>query len=396
MKIFNTPNEEGFFGEFGGMYVPEELKGVLKEVDEAFKKYSVDKDFLEELNYYYNNYIGRPTPLYYAEEMTKDLGGAKVYLKREDLCHMGAHKLNNVIGQILIAKRMGKKRVIAETGAGQHGVATACAAARFGMECVIYMGEIDMQRQALNVFRMEMMGAKVKGTSMGSRTLKEAVDEAFMDFVQNKDNTFYVVGSAVGPHPYPHMVKFFQSVIGREAREQILKCENRLPDYVIACIGGGSNAIGIFNEFIGDQSVKLIGAEGAGKGIDSGLTAATITIGKEGILHGFNSYVMQDEKGEVAQAYSISAGLDYPGIGPEHAYLYKIGREKAVAITDDQAVKALKYLSKTEGIIPALESSHAIAAAMELVPTLSKDKLVIVNLSGRGDKDVQQIKDMEN
>ena len=396
MKIFNTPNEEGFFGEFGGMFVPEELKGVLREVDDAFKKYSTDKDFLEELNYYYNQYIGRPTPLYYAEEMTKDLKGAKVYLKREDLCHMGAHKLNNVIGQILIAKRMGKKRVIAETGAGQHGVATACAAARFGMECVIYMGDIDKERQALNVFRMEMMGATVKGVSYGTKTLKEAVDEAFMDFVQNKDNTFYVVGSAVGPHPYPHMVKFFQSVIGREAREQILKAEGKLPDYVIACIGGGSNAIGIFNEFIGDTSVKLIGAEGAGKGIDSGLTAATITIGKEGILHGFNSYVMKDEKGEVAPAYSISAGLDYPGIGPEHAYLAKIGREKAVPITDDEAVNALKYLSKTEGIIPALESSHAIAAALKLVPTLSKDKLVIVNLSGRGDKDVQQIMNYHN
>lgn len=387
--------QEGYYGEFGGAFVPEELINTLNEINNAFEKYSKDKEFLEELNYYYNNFIGRPTPLYYAEKMTEDLGGAKIYLKREDLCHMGAHKLNNVIGQILIAKRMGKKRIIAETGAGQHGVATACACAKFGVECIVYMGALDVERQALNVYRMEMMGAKVVGVNEGSKTLKEAVDVAFRDLVENKDNTFYLVGSAVGPNPYPKMVKFFQSVIGKEAREQILKTENKLPDYCVACMGGGSNAIGLFSEFIKDESVRLVGVEAGGLGADTDKTAATLTIGEVGILHSFKSYVIKNEKGEVDDAYSISAGLDYPGIGPEHAYLKDIGREEVGVINDDEAVEALKYLSKTEGIIPALESSHAIAYGIKLAKNLPKDKIIIVNLSGRGDKDVEQIREIK-
>lgn len=383
--------QEGFYGEFGGTFVPEELIDTLNEINTAFEKYSEDKDFLNELNYYYNDFIGRPTPLYYAEKMTENLGGAKIYLKREDLCHLGAHKLNNAIGQILIAKRMGKKRIIAETGAGQHGVATACACAKFGLECIIYMGAVDVERQTLNVYRMEMMGAKVIGVTEGSQTLKEAVDVAFRDLAENNKNTFYLVGSAVGPNPYPKMVKFFQSVIGKEAREQIQKTEKRLPDYVVACMGGGSNAIGLFSEFVDDKDVRIIGVEAGGLGADTDKTAATLTKGEIGILHGFKSYVIKNEKGEVEDAYSISAGLDYPGIGPEHAYLKYIGREEVGVINDNEAVEALKYLSKTEGIIPALESSHAIAYGIKLAKTLPKDKIIIVNLSGRGDKDLNQI-----
>lgn len=387
-------NKEGFYGEFGGTYVSEELTDTLKEINTAFEKYSEDEEFLKELNFYYSNFIGRPTPLYFAEKMTEELGGAKIYLKREDLCHLGAHKTNNAIGQILIAKKMGKTRIIAETGAGQHGVATACACAKFGMECMIYMGAVDVERQALNVYRMEMMGAKVVKVTEGSQTLKEAVDVAFRDLAENRENTFYLVGSAVGPNPYPKMVKFFQSVIGKEAREQILKTEKRLPDYVVACLGGGSNAIGLFSEFIGDKDVKLVGVEAGGLGAETDKTAATLTKGEVGILHGFKSYVIKNEQGEAEDAYSISAGLDYPGIGPEHAYLKYTGREEVGVINDNEAVEALKYLSKTEGIIPALESSHAIAYGMKLAKTLPKDKIIIINLSGRGDKDVSQIIDL--
>lgn len=387
-------NKEGFYGEFGGAFVSEELTDTLNEINAAFEKYSEDEEFLKELNYYYSNFIGRPTPLYFAEKMTEELGGAKIYLKREDLCHLGAHKTNNAIGQILIAKKMGKTRIIAETGAGQHGVATACACAKFGMECMIYMGAVDVERQALNVYRMEMMGAKVVKVTEGSQTLKEAVDVAFRDLAENRENTFYLVGSAVGPNPYPKMVKFFQSVIGKEAREQILKTEKRLPDYVVACLGGGSNAIGLFSEFIGDKDVKLVGVEAGGLGAETDKTAATLTKGEVGILHGFKSYVIKNEKGEAEDAYSISAGLDYPGIGPEHAYLKYTGREEVGVINDNEAVEALKYLSKTEGIIPALESSHAIAYGMKLAKTLPKDKVIIINLSGRGDKDVSQIIDL--
>lgn len=387
-------NKEGFYGEFGGAFVSEELTDTLNEINAAFEKYSEDEEFLKELNYYYSNFIGRPTPLYFAEKMTEELDGAKIYLKREDLCHLGAHKTNNAIGQILIAKKMGKTRIIAETGAGQHGVATACACAKFGMECIIYMGAVDVERQALNVYRMEMMGAKVVKVTEGSQTLKEAVDVAFRDLAENRENTFYLVGSAVGPNPYPKMVKFFQSVIGKEAREQILKTEKRLPDYVVACLGGGSNAIGLFSEFIGDKDVKLVGVEAGGLGAETDKTAATLTKGEVGILHGFKSYVIKNEQGEAEDAYSISAGLDYPGIGPEHAYLKYTGREEVGVINDNEAVEALKYLSKTEGIIPALESSHAIAYGMKLAKTLPKDKVIIINLSGRGDKDVSQIIDL--
>jgi len=396
MKLVNEPTKEGFFGEFGGMFVPEPLKKVLMEVAEGFEKYRNDKEFLEELDYYFNYFIGRPTPLYYAERISKDLGGAKIYLKREDLCHMGAHKLNNVIGQILLAKKLGKTRIIAETGAGQHGVATACAAAMFGLECVIYMGAVDVKRQHLNVFRMEMMGAKVVSVKEGQQTLKDAVDSALYDFVVTSEKTYYLVGSAVGPHPYPNMVKFFQSIIGREAREQIMKQEGRLPNYLIACCGGGSNAIGLFNDFLEDETVNLIGVESAGKGLDTHEHCATLTLGKPGVLHGAKCHLLTDEDGEVSLTHSISAGLDYPGVGPEHSYLKNIGRVDYQSVTDDETLSAFLYLSRKEGIIPALESSHALAYAIKLAPKLDKDKIIIVNLSGRGDKDVEQVSEMIN
>ncbi|GET10559.1 tryptophan synthase subunit beta [Ligilactobacillus agilis] len=380
-----------FYGEFGGQYVPKQVKDALTEVAAAYERYRQDPDFLAELQGLLADYSGRQTPLYYAESLSNYLGGAKVYLKREDLNHLGAHKLNNVLGQILLAKRMGKKRIIAETGAGQHGVATAAAAARFGLECEIFMGELDCQRQKLNVFRMTLLGAKVHPVKTGTRTLKDAVDAAFADFAANLADTFYIVGSAVGPYPYPQMVKDFQSVISKEARAQILAKEGRLPTAVIACVGGGSNAIGSFAEFIDDQAVRLIGAEAAGKGVDTPDNAATMTNGRVGISDGMKTYVLMDDDDQVLPAYSISAGLDYPGVGPEHAFLKDAKRAEYYAITDAEAVAAFQLLSKTEGIIPALESSHALAQAVKMVPQLGKDDLVIVTVSGRGDKDVNQV-----
>ena len=380
-----------FYGEFGGQYVPKQVKDALTEVAAAYERYHQDPDFLAELQGLLADYSGRQTPLYYAESLSNYLGGAKVYLKREDLNHLGAHKLNNVLGQILLAKRMGKKRIIAETGAGQHGVATAAAAARFGLECEIFMGELDCQRQKLNVFRMTLLGAKVHPVKTGTRTLKDAVDAAFADFAANLADTFYIVGSAVGPYPYPQMVKDFQSVISKEARAQILVKEGRLPTAVIACVGGGSNAIGSFAEFIDDQAVRLIGAEAAGKGVDTPDNAATMTNGRVGISDGMKTYVLMDDGDQVLPAYSISAGLDYPGVGPEHAFLKDAKRAEYYAITDAEAVAVFQLLSKTEGIIPALESSHALAQAIKMVPQLGKDDLVIVTVSGRGDKDVNQV-----
>lgn len=383
--------KKGLFGDFGGQYVPNELIAVLDELTAAYENCKSDTDFQRELGHYFKTYVGRPSLLYYAERFSQKLGGAKIYLKREDLNHTGSHKINNAIGQALLAKRMGKKRVIAETGAGQHGVATATAAALFGMDCKIFMGAEDVERQALNVFRMQMLGAEVVSVTSGTQTLKEAVDEAINYWVENCNDTFYVLGSAVGPHPYPSIVKYFQSCIGLEARQQILEIEGKLPDSVVACVGGGSNAIGIFNGFVNDAGVKIYGVEAAGKGVDTDQHAATMTLGKVGVLHGFKSYVLQDDNNEVIPVYSISAGLDYPGVGPEHAYLRDSGRVEYVAVTDKQAVDAFYLLSRTEGIIPALESSHALAYAIELAPKLPKDHIMIVNLSGRGDKDVQQI-----
>lgn len=389
-------NNKGYFGEFGGSFVPEQLKKVLKDVEENFYKYIEDEEFLREFDYYQKQYIGRENPLYFAERLTDKVGGAKIYLKREDLNHTGAHKINNAIGQALLAKRMGKKRIIAETGAGQHGVATATVCALFGMDCTIYMGEVDTKRQELNVFRMELLGAKVVPVKRGNATLKEAVDAALEDFVENADDTFYLLGSAVGPHPYPTMVREFQSIIGKEAKEQILSAEGRLPDYLVACVGGGSNAIGLFHPFIEDRSVKIIGVEPAGKGLNTKDNAASILNGKVGLIHGFKCYVLQEPDGETASAYSIAAGLDYPGVGPEHSYLHYTNRAEYVGITDTEAVDAFYTLSKYEGIIPALESAHAVAYAMKLAKTLPKDNIIIVNLSGRGDKDVKQIKDSMN
>lgn len=381
----------GRFGRFGGQYVPETVMNALIELEREFEKAKQDKDFMEEYRYYLREYSGRPTPLYYAENLTKRLGGAKIYLKREDLNHTGAHKINNVLGQILLAKRMNKKRVIAETGAGQHGVATATAAAMFGMECEIFMGEEDIKRQSLNVFRMKLLGAKVTPVKSGTGTLKDAVNEAIRDWVTNVDNTFYVMGSVVGPHPYPTMVRDFQRVIGDEAKEQILQKEGRLPDYVIACVGGGSNAMGIFYPFIEDKEVKLIGVEAAGEGIETGKHAATMAKGSVGVLHGMMTYLLQDEEGRIMPVYSISAGLDYPGVGPEHAFLKESNRAQYVYATDEEALAAFMDLSQTEGIIPALESAHALAYAMKLAPNLSEDNIIIVNLSGRGDKDVNTV-----
>lgn len=379
------------FGKFGGQYVSGELLDTLKEIEKAYVKYSKDEEFIKEYEFYLNQYVGRPSLFYYAEKLTEELGGAKIYLKREDLNHTGAHKINNVIGQMLIAKRMGIKKVMAETGAGQHGVATATIAALFDMKCTVFMGEEDIKRQKLNVFRMELLGAEVKGVSSGTGTLKDATDEAIKEWGKRSSDTFYVIGSVVGPHPYPTMVRDFQSIIGKEAREQILEVEGRLPDTLIACVGGGSNAMGLFHSFVGDKEVEMIGVEAGGLGIQTGQHGATLEEGKVGILHGMKTLLIQDEEGEVKEAYSISAGLDYPGVGPEHAYLNEIGRVKYVSITDKEAVDAFKYLSIKEGIIPALESSHAIAYAMKLAPTMDKDKIIIVNLSGRGDKDVDAI-----
>ena len=386
--------EKGYFGEYGGSFVPPQLQNVLDILADTFEKYKDDPDFLKELDYYFKQYIGRPNPLYFAEKLSKQLGGAKIYLKREDLNHTGAHKINNTIGQVLLAKRMGVKRVIAETGAGQHGVATATACALFDMECVIYMGEEDTKRQALNVFRMELLGAEVVAVTRGSRTLKDAVDAALDDLIANYENTYYMLGSAVGPHPYPTMVKHFQSVISREAKAQCLEAEGRLPDAVLACVGGGSNAIGIFADFIPDKDVRLIGVEPAGYGMETGKHAAPICAGKPGVIHGFKCYMMAEEKGEPLETHSISAGLDYPGVGPEHSYLHDIGRAEYVSITDAEALEAFHLLSRTEGIIPALESCHAVAHALKMAPQMAKDKILVINLSGRGDKDVRQIFEM--
>ena len=360
----------GRFGEFGGQYIPE---------------------FNKELQELYHNYAGRPSMLYYAEKMTKDLGGAKIYIKREDLNHTGSHKINNVLGQILLAKKMGKKRIIAETGAGQHGVATATVCALMGLECEVYMGETDMKRQSLNVYRMNLLGAKVTGVASGTATLKDAINEAFRDWVSNIDTTYYCIGSVMGPHPYPTMVRDFQKVISAEIKAQLMEKEGRLPDCVVACVGGGSNAMGAFYNFIEDKSVKLVGAEAAGRGVDTPDHAATVAKGSLGIFHGMKSLFLQNEYGQIDPVYSISAGLDYPGIGPEHAYLNSIGRAQYVDITDEEAVCAFEYLSRTEGIIPAIESSHAVAAALKIAPTMDKDSILVINLSGRGDKDVYSI-----
>ena len=388
-------NKKAKFGEFGGQYVPEAVMQALIELENEFNRAKNDEQFLEEYHYYLREYDGRPTPLYYAENLTRTLGGAKIYLKREDLNHTGAHKINNALGQVLLAKRMGKKRIIAETGAGQHGVATATVAALFGMECEIFMGAEDVQRQRLNVFRMELLGAKVRSVTSGSSTLKDAVNEAIKDWVEHIDNTFYLIGSAVGPHPYPLMVREFQKVIGVEAREQMLQKEGRLPDYVLACVGGGSNAIGIFYPFVQDTQVGLIGVEAAGKGLDTNKHAATFNRGTVGIIHGMKTYLLQSPDGEITEPYSVAAGLDYPGVGPEHSYLKDIGRAKYESATDEEALAAFELLSRVEGIIPALESSHALAYAIKLAPKLSKDQIIIVNLSGRGDKDVQQVAKMK-
>ena len=361
------------------------------ELEQAYEKYKQDPEFLAELRRLYREYANRPSLLYYAEKMTKDLGGAKIYLKREDLNHTGAHKINNVLGQCLLAQRMGKKRVIAETGAGQHGVATATVAALMGMECVVYMGKEDTIRQALNVFRMELLGAKVVAVESGTGTLKDAVNEALRVWTARCEDTYYVLGSCMGPHPYPEMVRDFQKVIGEEVKAQLQEKEGRLPDAVLACVGGGSNAMGIFYDFIPDKSVKLIGVEAAGRGVDTAETAATIARGSEGIFHGMKSYFLQDKYGQIAPVYSISAGLDYPGIGPEHAYLHDIGRAQYVAATDQEAVEAFQYLSRMEGIIPAVESAHAVAYAMKLAPTMKKEQIIVINVSGRGDKDVAAI-----
>ena len=371
--------------------MPETLMNAVLELEQAYEKYKQDPEFLAELRRLYREYANRPSLLYYAEKMTKDLGGAKIYLKREDLNHTGAHKINNVLGQCLLAQRMGKKRVIAETGAGQHGVATATVAALMGMECVVYMGKEDTIRQALNVFRMELLGAKVVAVESGTGTLKDAVNEALRVWTARCEDTYYVLGSVMGPHPYPEMVRDFQKVIGEEVKAQLQEKEGRLPDAVLACVGGGSNAMGIFYDFIPDKSVKLIGVEAAGRGVDTAETAATIARGSEGIFHGMKSYFLQDKYGQIAPVYSISAGLDYPGIGPEHAYLHDIGRAQYVAATDQEAVEAFQYLSRMEGIIPAVESAHAVAYAMKLAPTMKKEQIIVINISGRGDKDVAAI-----
>ena len=378
----------GRFGIHGGQYIPETLMNAVLELEQAYNKYKNDPEFLAELDDLMKNYVGRPSLLYYAEKMTNDLGGCKIYLKREDLNHTGSHKINNALGQCLLAKKMGKTRVIAETGAGQHGVATATAAALLGLECEVYMGRLDCERQALNVYRMKLLGTKVHPVDTGTKTLKDAVSETFREWVSRIEDTHYVLGSVMGPHPFPTIVRDFQAVISKEIKEQMLEREGRLPDAVLACVGGGSNAIGAFYNFLDEPSVKLIGCEAAGRGIDTFETAATLSTGRLGIFHGMKSYFCQDEYGQIAPVYSISAGLDYPGIGPEHAMLFDSGRAEYVAITDDEAVDAFEYLSRTEGIIPAIESAHAVAHAIKLAPTMNKDQIMVINVSGRGDKDV--------
>ncbi|MBQ1457741.1 MAG: tryptophan synthase subunit beta [Butyrivibrio sp.] len=382
---------KGRFGQFGGQYIPETLMNAVKELEDAYNRYKDDPDFNKELTDLLNNYAGRPSLLYEAKKMTQDLGGAKIYLKREDLNHTGAHKINNVLGQCLLAKRMGKTRVIAETGAGQHGVATATVAALMGLECEIFMGKLDTERQALNVYRMKLLGAKVNAVESGTGTLKDAVNAAMKEWSTRVSDTHYVLGSVMGPYPFPTIVRDFQAVISKEIKAQMLEKEGRLPDAVLACVGGGSNAIGAFYDFIDDTEVELIGCEAAGEGADTPRTAATMATGKLGIFHGMKSLFCQNEDGQIAPVYSISAGLDYPGVGPEHAYLADIGRAKYVPVTDEEAVNAFEYLSRTEGIIPAIESSHAVAYAMKLAPKMRKDQIMVINLSGRGDKDVAAI-----
>jgi tryptophan synthase beta chain len=385
------PDERGRFGEFGGRYVPETLMSPVIELTRAYEECARDETFRQELAQLLRTYVGRPTPLYFAEMLTRRLGGARIFLKREDLAHTGAHKINNALGQGLLAKRMGKQRVIAETGAGQHGVATATVCAMLGLDCVVYMGEEDIRRQAPNVARMKLLGAEVRAVTAGSRTLKDAINEAMRDWVTNVATTYYLLGTAAGPHPYPVMVRDWQSVIGREAREQILAAEGRLPDYAIACVGGGSNAIGLFHPFYEDRSVRFIGVEAAGNGIETGQHAATLVAGRPGVLHGARSYLLQDANGQITETHSISAGLDYPGVGPEHSFYKDSGRAEYVSITDTEALDAFQLLCRTEGIIPALESSHALAYAAKLAPTLPREQILLVNLSGRGDKDMATV-----
>ncbi|MFN3870596.1 MAG: tryptophan synthase subunit beta [Aquificaceae bacterium] len=391
LKTYTYPNEKGYFGAFGGKFVPETLMYALEELERAYEGIKDDPSFWEELKAYLRDFAGRPTPLYFAKNLTEYAGGAKIYIKREDLLHTGAHKINNTLGQALLAKRIGKRRIIAETGAGQHGVATATACALLGLECVVYMGEEDAERQKLNVFRMELLGAKVSVVKSGSRTLKDAINEALRDWVTNVENTHYIIGSVVGPHPFPMMVRDFQKVIGEEAKDQILQLEGRLPDAVVACVGGGSNAMGIFYPFIEHQEVKLIGVEAGGLGIQTGKHASSIKGGSPGVLHGMKSYFLQDEEGQILPTHSISAGLDYPGVGPEHAYLFESGRANYAYATDEEALEGFKLLSRLEGIIPALEPAHAVLKVIEVAKELGKDGIVIFNLSGRGDKDMLHV-----
>ncbi len=390
--MYNMPDERGHFGPYGGIFVAETLMPAITELNEAYQRYMKDPEFIAELDADLQHYVGRPSPLYHAERWSRELGGAQIYLKREDLNHTGAHKVNNTIGQALLAKRMGKTRIIAETGAGQHGVATATVAARLGLECVVYMGAVDVERQKQNVYRMNLLGAKVVPVHSGSSTLKDALNEAMRDWVTNIDDTFYIIGTVAGPHPYPAMVRDFQTIIGREAKQQCIKQAGRLPDAIVACVGGGSNAIGLFHPFIDDESVKIYGVEAAGDGVETGHHSAPLCAGRPGVLHGNRTYLMADDDGEIIETHSISAGLDYPGVGPEHAWLKDIGRAEYVNITDDEALGGFYALTKLEGIIPALESSHALAYAMKLAPTMSKDQIIIVNLSGRGDKDMHTIR----
>ena len=391
MKLTDLPDASGHFGPYGGVFVAETLMEPIDELLHAYEKYMKDPEFLAELDVDLKHYVGRPSPIYHAERLSRELGGAQIYLKREDLNHTGAHKVNNTIGQALLAKRMGKTRIIAETGAGQHGVASATVAARLGLECVVYMGAVDVARQEANVYRMKLLGAEVRAVSSGSKTLKDALNEAMRDWVSNVDNTFYIIGTVAGPHPYPAMVRDFQAVIGRESRAQMMQMTGRLPDKLVACVGGGSNAIGLFHPFIDDAEVGIVGVEAAGSGLDSGMHAAPLCAGKPGVLHGNRTYLMEDTNGQIIETHSISAGLDYPGVGPEHAWLKDTGRAEYVAVTDSEALDAFHRLTRTEGIIPALETSHAIAQVIKMAPTMSKDQSILVNLSGRGDKDMHTV-----
>ena len=395
MSAYDLPDKRGHFGDYGGIFVSETLMQPLKELREAYEKLRKDKKFQKEFADDLRHYVGRPSPLYLARRLTDNWGGARIYLKREDLNHTGAHKINNTVGQALLARHMGKKRVIAETGAGQHGVATATVAARFGMQCVVYMGAEDMKRQAINVYRMKLLGAEVVPVESGSKTLKDALNEAMRDWVTNVESTFYIIGTVAGPHPYPMLVRDFQIVIGRETREQIKEQEGRLPDALVACVGGGSNAMGLFYPFIEDKGVAMYGVEAEGEGIQTGHHAATLCVGKPGVLHGNRTYLLETEDGQITETHSISAGLDYPGVGPEHAYLKDSGRAHYVSITDKEALEAFHELTRTEGIMPALESSHALAYAKKLAPQLGKDKIIVINLSGRGDKDIHTVADLE-